>query len=406
MAAGLERNPVRLAINAWFLDQPGTGSGQYLANLLREFSTLAPDHEFLLVMPADQSTSPIPGLKAEVRSFPSPRWRTNLGKVLFEQIAFPRACRQWGAGLAHVPYWGSPLIPTVPTVVTVHDLIPLLLPAYRGGPLVRLYTRLVAASARRAAAVLTDSLASRRDIEEHLGLPSDRVRCIYLAAGDHFSAEPTPRDAEIREIYGLPQRYVLYLAGHDERKNVEGIVLAFSTVAAADDDVSLVVGGKLPQLASGGSLLRGPSPLYDPRPLVAELGLEDDVHFIGWVDEAHKPALYRGAACALFPSHYEGFGLPVLEALACGTPLVTSNTSSLPELVGDAAFVLDPDDVDALAGAILSCLVDEPLAAELRRRGPKQAARFSWNKTARDTLAAYEAVASWRSLGEASTCES
>ncbi len=99
------------------------------------------------------------------------------------------------------------------------------------------------------------------------------------------------------------------------------------------------------------------------------LGIGDDVLFAGWVDEAHKPALYRGAACAVFPSRYEGFGLPVLEALACGTPLMTSNTSSLPELVGDAGFALDPDDTDGLAGAMLACLVDEPLAAELRVAG-------------------------------------
>jgi glycosyltransferase involved in cell wall biosynthesis len=108
------------------------------------------------------------------------------------------------------------------------------------------------------------------------------------------------------------------------------------------------------------------------------------------VAEAHKPALYRGAACAVFPSRYEGFGLPALEALACGAPLVASGTSSLPELLGDAGFALDPDDVDGLAGAILACLVDDALAAELRRRGPEQASRFSWTQTAQETLAAYE----------------
>jgi glycosyltransferase involved in cell wall biosynthesis len=122
------------------------------------------------------------------------------------------------------------------------------------------------------------------------------------------------------------------------------------------------------------------------------LELEQDVQFIGYVDEAHKPALLRGAACTVFPSRYEGFGLPVLEALACGTPMVTSNTSSLPELLGDAGFAIDPDDVDGLAGAILACLVDEPLAAELRRRGPEQAARFSWKQTAQQTLAAYAEI--------------
>lgn len=377
---------MRIAVNAWFLNQSGTGSGQYLQGLLRAMPAITPDHQFLLVAALDRFDFEIPGLQVELWPFRSPRWRSNLGKVLFEQVAFPRACRHWGADVAHVPYWGSSLWPAVPTVVTVHDLIPLLLPEYRGGMLVRLYTRLVAASVRRAARVLTDSMASKRDIEAHLGLPSQRVRCVYLSMGEHLSAEPGPDDTAIRQRYDLPQRYVLYLAAHDVRKNVGTLVTAFATVAQADDDVTLVIGGRLSQERT--------SLFFDPRPLVAELGLENDVRFIGWVDEAHKPALYRGAACAVFPSRYEGFGLPVLEALACGAPLVTSNTSSLPELLGDAGFAVDPDDVQGLAGAILSCLVDEPLAAELRRRGPEQAARFSWAQTARETLAVYQEVAS------------
>ena len=388
---------MRIAINAWFLNQPGTGSGQYLQGLLlglqRALPESAGEHQFLLAAPLDHSLPEFPGLKVEFWPFPSPRWRSSPGKLLFEQVAFPRICRRWGADLAHVPYWGSPLRPAAPTVVTIHDLIPLLLPAYRGGLLVRLYTRLVSASARKAAMVLTDSQTSKRDIERHLGLPPDRVRSIYLAAGDHFDPEPEPEDQAIRLSYGLPDdslpaepgRYVLYLAGHDVRKNVETLVEAFATVAQADDDAILVIGGKLP--------VRDDPLFYDPRPLVRELGISDRVRLIGWVDEADKPAILRGAACAVFVSRYEGFGLPVLEALACGTPMIASSASSLPELVGDAGFALDPDDVQGLAGAILSCLVDESLAGELRQRGPEQAARFSWLETARQTLDAYTRVA-------------
>ncbi len=386
---------MRIAINAWFLDQPGTGSGQYLQGLLRAMAALEPEHHFLLAGTQDRFDPDINGLAAECWPLRSPNWRSNLGKVLFEQVVFPRICHRWGAEVAHVPYWGSALWPTVPTVVTIHDLIPLLLPAYRGGLLVRLYTWLVSTSARRAAAVLTDSLASQHDIEEHLGLAPERVHCVYLAVGPHFHPQVSPGDEAIRRSYGLPDpsiaaepsRYVLYLAGHDVRKNVATLVEAFATVAEADDDVGLAIGGKLPE--------RHDPLFFDPRPLVEALGLTDDVRFIGWVDEADKPALYRGAACAVFPSRYEGFGLPVLEALACGTPLITSNTSSLPELLGDAGFAVDPDDAESLAGAILSCLVDEPLAAELRQRGPIQASRFRWAQTARETLTVYKtAVAS------------
>jgi glycosyltransferase involved in cell wall biosynthesis len=383
---------MRIAINAWFLDRPTTGSGQYLAGLLRSFAQVASGNEILLVAPGLDASYRVPGLDVHVWPVRGAAWRTDLGKVFFEQVLFPRACRRWAAGVAHVPYWGSPLLPAVPTVVTIHDLIPLLLEAYRGGPLVRFYTGLVSLSARRAAAVLADSDASAADVHAHLHLRDERVHRIYLAAGDRFSPHPEPGDEAIRDGYRLPRRYALYLAGHDVRKNVAGLIHAFSTVAGADDDVTLVVGGRLPQPPGPRSWLRGPSPLFDPRPLVAALGLQDRVQFTGVVDEAAKPALYRGAACAVFPSRYEGFGLPVLEALACGTPLVTSDRSSLPELVGDAGFAVDPDDVAGLAGAILACLVDPALAAELRRRGPLQAARFSWELAAQQTLAVYEDV--------------
>ncbi len=384
---------MRIAINAWFLNNPGTGSGQYLQGLLRAWSELATEHQFLLATPLERFDYDLPGLKTEFWPAPSPRWRGNLGKVLFEQVAFPSICRRWGADVAHVPYWGSPLRPTVPTVVTIHDLIPLLLPAYRGSPLVQFYTRLVSASARKAALILTDSLASKRDIERHLRIPPEQVRCIYLAVGERFDPQPAPEDSAIRLSYGLPDashpaeanRYVLYLAAHDVRKNVETLVEAFATVAQADDDVILVIGGRLPA--------RDDPVFFDPRPLIHEMGLSEKVRLIGWVEEADKPAILRGAACAVFPSRYEGFGLPVLEALACGTPMITSKISSMPELLGDAGFAMDPDDAQGLAGAMLACLVDEALSAELRRRGPEQAARFSWAQTAWQTLDVYDDAA-------------
>lgn len=397
---------MKIALNTWFLDQPGTGSGQTIRGMLRAVPGVAPDHEFLLVLPRGQIEMAVPGLQVRIWQFPSRLWRSNLGKVLFEQIAFPWACRRWRADVAHVPYWGSPVRPAVPTLVTIHDLIPLLLPAYRGGALVRLYTRLVSESARRAAGVITDSLASKSDIETHLALPPQSVRCVYLAAGDHFGVETSDEDSAIRQRYGLPERYVLYLAGHDARKNVAGLLEAFATVARSDAEVVLVVGGRLPAQPAHRLPQLGHSPLVDPRPIAEALDLTDRVRFVGWIDEDHKPAIYRGAACAVFPSRYEGFGLPVLEALACGTPLVASNTSSLPELLGDAAFAVDPDDVEELAGAILSCLVDESLAADLRQRGPVQAARFTWSRTLRETLEAYEAALAGQPIGEGAACAS
>jgi glycosyltransferase involved in cell wall biosynthesis len=387
----VEDGSLRVAINGWFLGEPGTGSGQYLQGLLRGMAGLGGDQgslHLLLVVPPGSGRPELPGLAVEWWAPTADVWKSNAGKVAFEQVVFPRACRRWAADVAHVPYWGSPLRPPVPTLVTVHDLIPLLLPAYRGGPLVRTYTRLVTAAARRASLVLTDSLAAKADIETHLHLPGHRVRAIYLGVDERFTPRPQAQDAAVRQHYGLPHRYVLYLGPHDVRKNVARLLEAFHVVVQADADVHLVVGGRLPEA--------NVPPLYDPRPLAHALGLAGEIVFTGWVAEEHKPAFYRGAACAAFPSRYEGFGLPVLEALACGTPLVASSAASLPELVGDAGFALDPDDVQGMAGAMLACLVDETLARELRQRGPRQAARFAWSETARQTVAAYGEVAASR----------
>ncbi len=369
---------LRIAINAWFIEQPTTGSGQYLVHLLNEFLAAHPEHRFLLCGPAGSSYNG-PG---EWQTLPTPldRAHAHLAKVWFEQVAFPRACKRWRADLIHVPYWGSPLRCDIPVVVTVHDLIPLLLPAYRGSWQARLYTRLVSASARRAALVLTDSQASRRDIVQHLGIPAERIDAIWLAAAPDF--HPIRDGATIqrvREKYALNGRYLLYLAGFDVRKNVPGLLDAFARLDAPL--LQLVIGGKLPQQD------RPFSP--DPRRIARELGIADRVHFTGWVDQKDKPAMYSDAIALVFPSLYEGFGLPPLEAMSCGTPVIVGARGSLPEIVGRGGLCVDPEDIDALAEAMRKLVVDDALRTELSAGALAQAKQFSWRATARQTWAAY-----------------
>jgi len=321
----------------------------------------------------------------------SEAWNLNPGpdrlqKVWFEQVAFPRSCRHLPAHLAHVPYWAPPLLPPVPTVVTIHDLIPLLLPEYRGRLAVRLYTALVGAGARRAAMVITDSKASRADIIAHLGVPAERVRVVYLAAGARYAAAPAPDDGEIRARYNLPERYVLYLGGFDVRKNVATVLSAYRWAGPViGAECPLVIAGRLPE--------RDTPFAPDPRRLAHELAVDERfVRFTGFVDEEDKPALYRGAVSLIFPSRYEGFGLPPLEALACGTPVVGSDVSSLPEVVGDAGILLPPDDAGGMAEGLIRLATDTDFRAELSRRALAQAARFSWERAARETLAVYRDV--------------
>lgn len=375
---------MRIGINAWFWDSPTTGSGQYTRRLVENLVTLEPGLDVQLVVPrawgshASRFTLHVSRFTSHVSG-----QADHLRKLWFEQVAFPRACTRLGADVTHIPYWAPPLAPPVPTVVTIHDLIPLLLREYRGNFLVRLYTALVSAAARNAALVLTDSAASRRDILAHLGLPAGRVRVIPLAAGKRYTPAPAPEDPQVRASYDLPARYVLYLGGFDVRKNVKTALSAYRRAGPAIGEACpLVIAGRLPE--------RDTPFTPDPRRLARELRLDERaVRFIGFVDEAHKPALYRGAVTFLFPSRYEGFGLPSLEALACGTPVVGSDASAIPEIVGDGGVLLPPDDVEGMANALIQLATDEEFQAELSRRALAQAARFSWERTTRETLAAY-----------------
>jgi len=376
---------MHVALSGWFWDRPETGSGQYLRYLTASLAEHAPTSQFVVLTPTPPTSEVARAPNVEFVVVPGKR--TNLGKVWWEQGPLPRAARKLGVDVLHVPYWAPPISTALPTVVTVHDLIPLLLKPYRGGLLVRLYTAFMRATSPHATLLLTDSEASRRDIVEHLNVLPDRVRTVYLAvdkAYSDLSGFPKP-DRSILEQFGVQPGYVLYLGGFDVRKNVRGVCAAFARAVQAVPDAHLVIAGKLPAADSEFA--------PDPRRLAQEAGIsEERVHFVDFVPEAAKPALYRGARVFIFPSIYEGFGLPPLEALACGTPVVGSNASSLPEVVGDAGVLVDPADVDGMAKALVRLLTDDTFHTELRERALRQAARFSWATAARETYRAYQDV--------------
>lgn len=382
-----------VALNGHFLAHPATGSGQYVSHLIGAAERLGAD---LSLRPfiSDHTTRPQPpafGTQPTVAPFPAAiatrRLPNDLRKVIWEQLTFPLAARRTKADCLHVPYFGSPVITQgIPTVVTIHDLIPLVMPAYVTTPLVALYNRLVSAGARAATLVLADSEASRRDIVRLLGIAPERVRTIYLGVDPHLGLPVSTQVREaVRGKYRLPERFLLYLGGFDVRKNLTGLVDAVASLDPSTG-VHLVIAGRVPHPG------RRPNLFPDIRRKVIDAGLQGTVHFPGFIDEEDKAALMQLATAFVFPSTYEGFGLDPLEALQAGTPVICANRTSLPELMGEAAIMFDPDAPGELATILGRIWRDEGLRNDLAIRGPRQAARFTWEDCARLTFDAYRAA--------------
>ena len=263
-------------------------------------------------------------------------------------------------------------------------MIPLALPQYSAGFLPRLYTSLVSASARGSSHVITISDAARADITRYLDIPAAQITTTHLAADEAYHPRlGAERDAAVRAKYDLPDQFVLYLGGFDPRKQVNDALLAFTYAGPAHGpDLPLVIGGREPAWGT---------PMFpNLRDYADQLEIGEYLRWIGYVDEADKPSLYRLADVFVYPSSYEGFGLPVIEAMASGTPVVARDIPVMREIAADAAYLVG--DARAMGAAILSLLLDAPLRETQISRGLAQATNFSWRKTAKETLGVYEQV--------------
>jgi glycosyltransferase involved in cell wall biosynthesis len=375
---------MKIGINALFLQTPASGSGQYLIHLLKALTEIDKQNEYILLgaKPLARDSSDLPYHVSPVPTFAGRN--ENIEKLVWEQFTGPAAARRAGVDLLHVPYFAPPLFPRTQTVVTIHDVIPLRLPLYRAGTKVEAYMRLVARAAHKATLIITVSQHARQDIMDALKIPAERVRVIYEAAGDEYTPVTDPTAlATVRARYGLGEQYIFYLGGLDQRKNVLQLVRAFAHLYRQLENPNL-------QLFISGDPAKQNGPLFpDPRPVAAALGVTNQVVY-RFVEDEDKPAVYSGASLFVFPSLYEGFGLPPLEAMSCGAPVICSNRTSLPEVVGEAAISIDPDDISSMVEAMRSVLANSALRDDLRARSLQHAAQFSWRKAAAETLAAYE----------------
>ena len=374
---------MRIAIDARYVQDHFPGIARYTFNLVRALAGLGSDVGWVVIHnPAQKnsrydvaSLARLPGVELQVSSVPT--------FSLAEQIQLPRLARRLSVDLWHSPYYVMPYRLGIPVVLTFYDAIahhfPDTLAAPWKRPPVELLTRMAVRTAQRFVAI---SAVAAEDLERFYGVAPSRVSVTPLGVDEHFVPQDPSVVAEAASRYGLERPYVLYLASNKPHKNLPRLLQAWHIARGEGRLASfrLVVAGH-----------------WDPRfpearEMAERLGLGESVHFAGPVAEADLPAVYSGADLFVFPSLYEGFGLPVLEAMACGTPVVCSNTSSLPEVAGDAALTVDPLDVSALAAAIRNVLSDAGLRDELRRRGLVRAASFSWTRTGQQTLEVYRQV--------------
>jgi glycosyltransferase involved in cell wall biosynthesis len=367
---------MRVAIDARKLHDFGIGT--YIRNLLRQLARIDHDTEYVLLCgEADLGVASQLGPNFRGVLEPSPNYSIR------EQIHVPWVLRRERPDLYHAPHYVLPAAVSCSSVVTIHDCIHLMFPQYLPNRAAYAYARAqMWTAAHRSDCILTVSDASKRDILHLFNIAPEKIVVVYNAIDAHFSVTP-PADAvaRVRERYQLNHRFVLYVGNIKPHKNLVRLIEAFNQLRVGDlEDVKLLIIGdeisKLPAL----------------RRAVHRHKLHKHVRFLGYVPDDQLAVLYRLAAVFVFPSLYEGFGLPPLEAMASGTPVVVSNVSSLPEVVGDAAVLVDPHDVGSIVDGLRLVLTDPVRADEMRRKGLERAREFSWERSVAKTLEVYKRI--------------
>jgi glycosyltransferase involved in cell wall biosynthesis len=356
---------VRIAIDARKLRDYGIGT--YIRNLVRHLARIDRSTEYvLIVQPADIE---IPSeLGDNFRAVPD--WSRSYS--VREQLTVPLDLRREKIDLFHAPHYVLPPLTPCKSVVTIHDCIHLRFPQYLPNRLAYVYARSsMWVATHRAARVMTVSETSKRDILRYFHVPDSKIDVIYNAIDERLLQPPAEEEiAQVQERYQLNDPFVLYAGNIKPHKNLERLIEAFNVVrrGALENVKLLIIGDEISKYAA-------------LRRAVQRHKLHKHVRFFGFVTDKTLASLYRLASVFVFPSLYEGFGLPPLEAMAAGTPVITSNVSSLPEVVGDAALLIDPYEPDEIAAAMRRVLTEPGLRDDLRARGLARVQQFSWDRS-------------------------
>lgn len=359
-----------------------TGIGHYGFELARSLARIAPDDDFTFVCPVPLA----PSAAIDFKKYRSPNFR----EIHFNS---PRLNRYWWSlglplyltgssfDLFHGVNYDLPRLRVIPTVVTIHDLSLLLHDDTHLKPLARRARRRLPRVAQSADMIITDSEAMKREIADHLKVPQDKIAVTPLAPRAVFKPLPREQTLEVRRRLNIVDEFILFVGTIEPRKNLQTLVLAFAEVLRASGrNTQLVIAGKRGWL------------MDDFFSSVRMSGLEDRICFTGYLPDDDLCALYSSCSVFAYPSLYEGFGLPPLEAMACGAPVVTSNIPVIKEAVGEAAVLIDPNSVHELAQAILNVLEEPGKSERLSQAGIEQAGKFTWERTAAQTLEVYRHV--------------
>ena len=357
----------------------GTGIGTYTYQLISSLNNIDNINEYMLFMPES--------LNCDIsfnRNFQIKNITEGNKNSFWDEVNIPNILMNKDIELYHVPQngVGLPKEKNCPFVITLHDVIPYKMPETVGETFLRIFNEDMPNIVSKCDGIITVSEFSKEDISKAFNFPKEKIFVTHLAAeGIYGPLEKKECSDLIRSHYGIDGDYILYVGGFSPRKNIIGLIEAFSKlVAKYRKDIKLVIAGK-----QGKSYA-----IYKKK--AQDLGVENRVIFPGFIEVDHLPQLYNASKLLAYPSFYEGFGLPPVEAMACGVPVITSNVTSIPEVLGDSAIFINPNDVDELCHSMYEVLSSEELAESLILKGLVRSSELSWEKTARNTLLAYSKI--------------
>lgn len=354
----------------------GTGIGTYTYQLINCLNKIDRINNYTVFMPEDCRTE----MKIK-KNFKINDIEDNKKDNFWDEVNTPNILRNEQVQLYHIPQNGVGLssIKNCKFVITLHDVIPYRMPETVSERYLKLFSEYIPKVIPKCDGIITVSNFSKSDIIKAFDFPKDKIYVTPLASEDIYK----PLDKYIsryiaKKYYSIDGDFILYVGGFSPRKNIIGTIKSFSKlVSLYQKPISLVIAGNKGKSYS----------LY--RKCAEKLGIQDRVIFPGFISIKHLPYIYNASKLFVYPSFYEGFGLPTIEAMACGIPVITSNRTSIPEVVGDAALLIDPDNHDELCSAMFNILSDEQLYSRLVKSGISRSSQFSWKKTAEQTLNIY-----------------